>query len=115
MLKAYSDYTKNMVIYVPPAGPQTGRYVVKIAAGGNQGNRTRNLQVLSKIYQVGVSIKEAGSGRPLKLNGPCNRMKRTVERNGTVRGTERKGPFLELFLDAYRILYVLFITPLLVL
>ena len=32
----------------PPPGPQTGRYVAKIAAGGNKGNQTRNRQVLSK-------------------------------------------------------------------
>ena len=51
MPKAYSDYTKQVVIYVPPPpGPQNGRYITKIAAGGNQGNLTRNRQVLSEIY-----------------------------------------------------------------
>ena len=43
----------------PPPGPQTGRYIAKIAAGGNQGNRTRNRQVLSEIYRVGIGRKEA--------------------------------------------------------
>ena len=33
--------------YTPPLpGPQTGRYIAKIVAGGNQGNWTRNRQVL---------------------------------------------------------------------
>ena len=32
---------------------------MKIAAGGNQGNRTRNCQVLSNIYRVGVGREEA--------------------------------------------------------
>ena len=60
MPRAYSDYTKQMVIYVPPPpGPQTGRYIAKFAAGGNQGNRTRNRQVLCEIYRVGVGLKEA--------------------------------------------------------
>ena len=58
--KVYSDYTKQVVIYVSrPPGPQIGRYIAKIAAGGNQGNRTRNRQVLNEIYRVGASRKEA--------------------------------------------------------
>ena len=64
--------------YIPaPPGPQTGQYIAKIAAGGNQGNRTRNRQVLSEIYRVGVGRKEALEWK-------------TVERNGTDRFT----PFL---------------------
>ena len=67
MPKVYSDYTKQVVIYVPPQpGPQTGRYIAKIAAGGNQGNRTRNRQVLSEIYRVGVGRKEAQEWRTVE-------------------------------------------------
>ena len=60
MPKAYSKYTKQVVIYVPPLpGPQTVRYIVKMALGGNQGNRTRNRQVLGQMYRVGIGRKEA--------------------------------------------------------
>ena len=55
----------------PPPGPQTRRYIAKIAAGGNQGNRTRNRQVLSEIYRVGVGRKEAREWKTVetKRNG----------------------------------------------
>ena len=46
----YFPFSIVISMYVPTPGPQTGRYITKIAAGGNQGNRTRNLQVLSEIY-----------------------------------------------------------------
>ena len=64
----------------PPPGPQTGRYIAKIAAGGNQGNWTRNRQVLSEIYRVGIGRKEA-------------REWKTVE----TERTERNGPFYAVF------------------
>ena len=66
----------------PPPGPQTGRYIAKIAAGGNQGNRTRNHQVLTEIYRVGVGRKEAvewktvETERTEQLNRPWNRTDR---------------------------------------
>ena len=83
MPKAYSDYTKQVVIYVSPLpGPQTGRYNAKIAAGGNQGNHTRYRQVLSEIYRVGVSRKEAWEWKTVET-------KRTVQRNGADGGTDR--------------------------
>ena len=83
MPKAYSDYTKQVVIYVPPTpGPQTGRYIAKIAAGGNQGNRTKNRQVLSKIYRVGVGRKEAREWKTVETE-------RNVQRNVTDRGTKQ--------------------------
>ena len=81
MPKAYSDYTKQVVIYVPPPPGPTGQYIAKIAAGGNQGNRTRNHQVLSEICCVGVGRKEA---RELKTF----ETERTVQRNGPWNGTE---------------------------
>ena len=82
---------KQVVIYVPPPpGPQIGRYIAKIAAGGNQGNRTRNRQVLSKIYRVGVGRKEAREWKTVE-------MERTVQRNGKDCGTERNGPFYAVF------------------
>ena len=63
--------------YVPPLpGPQTGRYIAKIASGGNQGNQTRNRQVLSEIYRVGVGRKEGREWKTVE-------MERTVQRNGT--------------------------------
>ena len=78
--RIYSDYTKQVVIYVPPPpGPQTGQYIAKIAAGGIQGNRTMNRQVLSKIYLVGLGRKEAREWKTVE-----------TERNGTDRFT----PFL---------------------
>ena len=102
-----------MIIYVPPLpGPQTGRYIAKIAAGGNQGNRTRYRQVLSEIYRVGIGRKEAREWKTVE-----------TERNEADRGTERNEAdrfmvflgkrcrratqteltvFLEHFLDAYR-------------
>ena len=74
--EAYSDHTKQVVIYVPlPPGPQTRRYIAKIAAGGNQGNRTRNRQVLSEIYRVGVGRKEALEWKTVETE-------RTVQQNG---------------------------------
>ena len=83
--------------YIPPLpGPQTGRYIMKIVAGGNQGNRTRNRQVLSEIYRVGVGHKEAReckiveTERTMQWNGPCNGTEQTVERNET----DRFMPFL---------------------
>ena len=83
MPRAYSDYTKQVVIYVPPPpGPQTGQYIAKIAAEGNQGNRTRNDQVLSKIYRVGVGLKE-------RVEDRLNRMDRATERSGPWNGKER--------------------------
>ena len=60
---------------LPPPGPQTGRYIAKIVAGGNQGNRTRNRQVLSKIYRVGFGRKEALEWKTVETEG-------TVQRNG---------------------------------
>ena len=66
----------------PPPGPQTGRYISKIAAGGNQGNRTRNRQVLSEIDRVGVGRKEAREWKTVETE-------RTVQRNGPWNGTER--------------------------
>ena len=81
--------------YIPPLpGPQTGRYIAKIAAGGNQGNRTRNRQVLSEIYRVGVGRKEAlewktvetertdrgTDGTDRATDRPWNEMERTVLR-----------------------------------
>ena len=76
--------TKQVVIYVPPPpGPQTGRYIAKIAAGGNQGNRTRNRHVLSEIYRVVVGHKEAREWKTVE-------MERIVQWNGT----ERFTPFL---------------------
>ena len=69
MPKAYSDCTKQVVIYVPPPpGPRTGRYIAKIAVGGNQGNR-------------------ASQGRSQGSPGVEDR------RNGTDRATERSGPW----------------------
>ena len=77
--------------YIPPLPePQTGRYIAKIAAGGNQGNWTRNCQVLSEIYRVGVSRKEAREWK-------TGETERTVQRNRTDRGTERNRPFYAVF------------------
>ena len=119
MPKAYSDYSKHLVIYLPPPGPQTGRYIAKIAAGGNQGNRMRNRQVLSKIYRVGVGCMEARECKTIKTertmerNGPCNGTEQTVEWNGTnrfalflgkccLRTTQTERTVFRKFLDAYR-------------
>ena len=44
---------------LPPPGPQTWGYITKIEAGGNEGNQTRNRQVFSEVYRVGVGRKEA--------------------------------------------------------
>ena len=78
--------------YIPSLpGPKTGRYIAKIAAGGNQGNWTRNRQIISEIYRVGVTVaRKPLSGRPSKRNGLCNGTDRGTERNGTDRFT----PFL---------------------
>ena len=119
MPKAYSDYTKQVVIYVPlPPGPQTGLYNAKIAAGGNQGNRTRYRQVLSEIDRFGVGRKEAWewktveTERTVQQNGADGGMEWNVERNGPFlgkrcrRATQTEGTVLEHFLDAYRITYL---------
>ena len=103
----------------PPPGPQTKRYILKIAAGGNQGNWTRNRQVLSEIYRVGVGRNEALEWKTIK-------MERTVQQdrpwNGTKRtfyvffrktlslsnaNGKRNGPFLENCLDAYHNYYII--------
>ena len=69
--------------YIPlPLGPETGRYIAKIAAGGNQGNRTRNHQVLSEK----LSCRRRSQGSPAledRRNGTDRATERTVERNGT--------------------------------
>ena len=75
---------------------------MKIAAGGHQGNRTRNRQVLREIYRVGVGRKEAqarerktveGDSRSLKdhKRHHAHRRRDDGERVATpaVRGTER--------------------------
>ena len=68
----------------PPPGPQTGRYIAKIAAGGNQGNWTRNHQVLSEIiYRVGIGRKEAMEWKTVETE-------RTVQRNGMERTVLRR-------------------------
>ena len=77
--------------YIPSLpGPKTGRYIAKIAAGGNQGNRTRNRQIISEIYRVGVSRKEALEWKTVETE-------RTVQRNRPWNGTERNGPFYAVF------------------
>ena len=76
--------------YVPGTpGPQTGRYIAKIAAGGNQGNRMRNRQLLSKNLSSRVGRKEAREWKTIKTE-------QSVQRNGTDRGTKQKRnrPFL---------------------
>ena len=74
---------------IPPLpGPQTGRYITKIRAGGNQGNRTMNRQVLAKFIESVSVARKPLSGRPSKRNGPCN---------GTDRGTEWNRPFYAVF------------------
>ena len=109
-LLARSCYTKHVVIY-HHQGLKPGEYIAKIAAGGNQGNRTRNHRVLSEIYRVSVSRKEAREWKIVE-------MERTVQRNGPWNGTERftlflgkscrratqteQTVFLEYFLDVYR-------------
>ena len=69
MPKAYSDYTKQVVIYVPPPpGPRTGRYIAEIAAGGNQGNRTSQ------------GRSQGSPGVEDRRNGPDRATERTVFR-----------------------------------
>ena len=98
--------------YIPsPPGPQTGRYIAKIAAGGNQGNRMRNSKVLSEIIK---SASVARSGRPSKRNGPCNGTERYWPWNRTerftpflgkrcCRATQTERTVFRTFFDAYRI------------
>ena len=109
--------------YIPPLpGPQIGRYIAKTAAGGNQDNRTRNRQVLSEIYRVGVSRMEAlewktvETERTVQRNGPWNGTERTVFTpflgKRCRRATQTNRPFLEkTFLDTYCIHVYNFPTP----
>ena len=62
----------------PPPGPQTRRHIAKIAAGGNQGNRTRNRQVLGEIYRVGIGRTEAREWKTVETE-------QTMQRNETNR------------------------------
>ena len=68
----------------PPPGHQTGRYVAKSAAGRNQGNRTRNRQVLSEIFESASVARKPG------VEDRRNRTDRATERNGTERTVLRR-------------------------
>ena len=78
----------------PPPGPQTWRYIAKIEAGGNQGNRTRNRQVLSEIFRVGAGRKEALEWKTVEKERTVLRTDRATERTVERNGTDRFNPFL---------------------
>ena len=88
MPKAYSDYRKQVVIYVYTyhhhQGLKPGDISRKLQQEGIKATGQRIAMFLAKFIESGSVARKPGSGKPSQRNGLCN-------------GTEQNGPFYAVF------------------